>query len=328
MKKAVLAGLLAVGFLSNPVKAVEIIITSEIPITTNPSPYVTQFLEEIESKTQGAVKGKYFPASQLYNDRDALAALGTGAVHMVWPVASRLELFDRRTGLLSLPFGLNQTQLTNKCFSSGLAAQMSGYLEPAGMKVLGFLRTAELVFLMRDKDIATVDDLKGKKIRVVGGKVMLDAMSSVKASPISMAASEMSVAISQGAIDGAMTSPAGWVDVLGTSAKYGVLFPGMALATSPVVVDKVWFDGLKAEHRAAISNVLDSIIERQWRETVEKDKALVEQMVQKGSQYRVVEPAEVEKLRAAFKVASTEFTKANADAMAAVERSNGTCSVN
>jgi TRAP-type C4-dicarboxylate transport system substrate-binding protein len=102
----------------------------------------------------------------------------------------------------------------------------------------------------------------------------------------------------------------------------------MALATSPVVVDKVWFDGLKAEHRAAISNVLDAIIERQWRETVEKDKALVEQMVQKGSQYRVVEPAEVEKLRAAFKVASTEFTKANADAMAAVERLNGTCSVN
>lgn len=328
MKQIFLVGLLAVGFLSNPVKAVEIIITGEVPIVTNPSPYVMQFLEEIESETQGAVKGKYFPASQLYNDRDALAALGTGAVHMVLPVASRLELFDKRTGLLSLPFGLNQTQMTNKCFSSGLATLMSGYLEPAGMKILGFFRTAELLFVMRDKDIATVDDLRGKKIRVIGGKIMLDAMRSVKASPISMAASEMSVALSQGAIDGAMTSPAGWVDLLGTSAKYGVLFPGMSLAISPVVVDKVWFDGLDTSHREKIVSVLDSIIERQWRETVEKDKALVEQMVKKGSQYRVAEPAEVEKLRAAFKVVSTEFTKDNADVMAEVERLKRACSVN
>lgn len=328
MKKSMLVGLVTFGALSGAANAVEIIITSEIPLSTNPSPYVLQFLEEIEASTKGAVKGKYFPASQLYNDRDALAALGTGAVHMVWPVASRLELFDKRTGLLSLPFGLTQKQMTNKCFSSGLAKQMSGYLEPAGMQVLGFLRTAELLFLMRDKDIASVADLKGKKVRVVGGKVMLDAMTSVQASPISMAASEMSVALSQGAIDGAMTSPAGWTDVLGTTAKYGVLFPGMSLATSPVVVDKVWFDGLDAQHREAIGKVLDSIIERQWRETVDKDKALVEQMVQKGAQYRVVDAAEVDKLRETFRSAAAEFTKENADPLAQIERLSGTCGVN
>ena len=69
-------------------------------------------------------------------------------------------------------------------------------------------------------------------------------------------------------------------------------------------------------------------MERQWRETVEKDKALVEQMVKKGSQYRVAEPAEVEKLRAAFKVVSTEFTKDNADVMDEVERLKRACSVN
>lgn len=125
-----------------------------------------------------------------------------------------------------------------------------------------------------------------------------------------------------------MTSPAGWADVLGTTAKYGVLFPGMSLATSPVVVDKVWFDGLDAQHREAISSVLDSIIEKQWRETVEKDRALVEQMEQKGSQYRVVDSAEVEKLRAAFKTAAAGFTKEHADAIAQVERLNSTCSVN
>ncbi len=325
MKKTLLAALVALGLSSASVQAVEIIITSEIPVTTNPSPYIVQFLEEIERRTQGEVTGKYFAASQLYNDRDALAALGTGAVHMVWPVASRLELFDTRTGVLSLPFGLTEEQMTNECFAKGLAEEMSSYLEPAGVEILGFLRTAELIFLMRNKDVASVADLRRQKIRVVGGRVMLDAMRAVEASPISMAASEMSVAIAQGAIDGAMTSPAGWVDVLGTSAKYGVLFPGMSLATSPVVVDKAWFDGLDDKHRVAVREVLDSIIERQWKETVAKDKELVAQMVAQGSQYRVVDQAEADRLRAVFHEASADFVKDNADAVAALERLDASC---
>jgi len=325
VKKVVLSALLALGVMAAPVSATEIIITSEIPVTTNPSLYIEQFLKEIETKTHGEVKGKYFAASQLYNDRDALVALGTGAVHMVWPVASRLELFDKRTGVLSLPFELNEKQLTNACFAKGLAEQMSSYLEPAGLGVLGFLRTAELIFLMRNKEVTSVADLKRQKIRVVGGRVMLDAMRTVDASPISMAASEMSVALSQGTIDGAMTSPAGWTDVLGMSAKYGALFPGMSLATSPVVVDKVWFDGLPQAHKTAIQEVLDGIIERQWKETVEKDKALVKQMVDQGAVYHVVPDSEVKLLRDAFNKASADFIKENADAIQALRELDKRC---
>src|SRR5690606_29822729 len=181
--------------------AAEMIITSEIPLATNPSPYIEQFIAEVDKRTDGAVKGKYFPASQLYNDRDGLAALGTGAVHMVWPVAARLEQFDARVGVASLPFALTTEEMTNACFAEGFTRMISGYLEPRGMQVLGFLRTADLIFLMKDRDIRQVDDLKGQKVRVIGGQIMLDAMRSVQASPISMAASEMSAALSQGAID-------------------------------------------------------------------------------------------------------------------------------
>lgn len=154
---------------------------------------------------------------------------------------------------------------------------------------------------------------------------MLDAMRTVDASPISMAASEMSVALSQGTIDGAMTSPAGWTDVLGMSAKYGALFPGMSLATSPVVVDKVWFDGLPQAHKTAIQEVLDGIIERQWKETVEKDKALVKQMVDQGAVYHVVPDSEVKLLRDAFNKASADFIKENADAIQALRELDKRC---
>src|SRR5690625_4860122 len=91
-------------------QATELVVTSEIPVTTNPSPSIEVFLEQLNERTSGAIKGSYYPASQLYNDRDALAAIGTGAVHMVWPVSSRLEQIDERLGVISLPFTLRSEE--------------------------------------------------------------------------------------------------------------------------------------------------------------------------------------------------------------------------
>jgi len=305
--------------------AAEMIITSEIPLSTNPSPYIEQFIAEVGKRTGGAIEGKYFPASQLYNDRDGLAALGTGAVHMVWPVSSRLEHFDPRVGVASLPFALTTEEMTNTCFADAFTRMISGYLEPRGLQVLGFLRTADLIFLMKDRDIRQVSDLKGTKIRVIGGQIMLDAMRSVQASPVSMAASEMSAALSQGAIDGATTSPAGWVDVLGITARYATLVPGMGLATSAVTVDKQWLDGLPADQRKVIQDVLGEIIVRQWKETVEKDRELIEKMVAQGGHYRVMDPAEVEKLKARFVEAGQGFRTKHADAIAQLEKIRKEC---
>lgn len=315
---------LIVGWTS-ATNATEMIITSEIPLATNPSPYIEQFITEVDKRTDGAIKGKYFPASQLYNDRDGLAALGTGAVHMVWPVSSRLEQFDQRLGIASLPFALTTEEMTNACFANGFTRQISGYLEPRGMQILGFLRTADLIFLMKDHDIQTVEDLKGQKIRVIGGQIMLDAMRSVQASPISMSASEMSAALSQGAIDGAMTSPAGWVDVLGKTAKYATLAPGMGLATSAVTVDKQWLDALPDAQKKAIQEVLSEIIVRQWKETVAKDKALIDQMVGKGGHYRVMAPDEVNKLKERFLAAGEGFRGKHADVIAQLEKTRQEC---
>jgi len=315
---------LAIGW-GAPAAAADMIITSEIPLATNPSPYIEQFIAEVAKRTDGAVQGKYFPASQLYNDRDGLAALGTGAVHMVWPVTSRLEQFDARAGLASLPFALTTEEMTNACFADAFTRMISGYLEPRGMQVLGFLRTADLIFLMKDRDIRTVADLKGQKVRVIGGQIMLDAMRAVQASPISMSASEMSAALSQGAIDGAMTSPAGWVDVLGNTARYATLAPGMGLATSAVTVDKQWLDGLPQAQRAAIREVLQEIIARQWQETVAKDRELIDRMVAQGGHYRVMAPAEVEQLKERFVAAGAGFRGKHADAVAQLEHIRREC---
>ncbi len=137
---------------------------------------MNDFADDVKKRTNGALVVKVFPASQLYNDQDALAALGTGAVHMVWPVAVRLETIDPRTGIINLPFVLSDDLMENKCFNDGITKLMSSYVEPRKLAVLGFLRTSDLMFTFKDRDVQKLEDLKGAKIRVTGGKVFLDMM--------------------------------------------------------------------------------------------------------------------------------------------------------
>lgn len=315
MPRSLLAALLAAAFTfgGSAARAADLILPSEVAATHWKTKYMNEFAAEVNKRTSGAVNVKVFPAGQLYNDQDAMAALGTGSVHMVWPVAVRLETIDPRTGIINLPFGLADEQMTNRCFSTGLTQMMSAYVEPRKLKVLGFLRTSDLMFVFRDKDVKRLEDMRGSKVRVTGGRVFLDLMRSLNTSPVSMAASEMSTALSQGAIDGVFTSPAGWAEMIGMTARHAWYVPGMSVATYAVVVDKNWLDGLPAAHRKAVEDVVTEISQRQWNEAIEEDKKMIAKMTGQGASYRVADKNEIARWKTVAAPVNKSFTDKHGD---------------
>ncbi|NMF91014.1 TRAP transporter substrate-binding protein DctP [Aromatoleum petrolei] len=293
----------------------DLVLPSEVAATHWKTKYMNQFAEGVAKRTNGALNVKVFPAGQLYNDQDALAALGTGAVHMVWPVAVRVESIEPRTGILNLPFAVSDEMMTNQCFSEGLTTLMSSYVEPRNLKILGFLRTADLFFVFRNRDVQKMEDLKGAKIRVTGGKVFQETMKSLNTSPVSMAASEMSTALAQGAIDGVYTSPAGWAEMIGMTGKYAWHVPGFSLTTYAIVVDKGWIDGLPEAQRKAIADTIKEIAPRQWKEVAAEDKVLIDKMVAQGAVFRTATPDETKRWRALAKSNEKVFSDKYPEAM-------------
>lgn len=129
--KATTAAIATVLTLAGPaLQAAEMVLPSEVAATHWKTGYMNEFAETVKKRTNGALVVKVFPAGQLYNDQDAMAALGTGAAHMVWPVAVRLETIDPRTGIINLPFAITDEQMVNRCFADGLTKFMSAYVEP------------------------------------------------------------------------------------------------------------------------------------------------------------------------------------------------------
>lgn len=309
-KSSLIAGLLATAFVAfaPATRATDLVLPSEVASTHWKTKYMNQFAEEVKRKTNGAVNVKVFPGGQLYNDQDAMAALGTGAVHMVWPVAVRLETIDARTGIVNLPFAISDEMMLNRCFNEDLTKMISSYVEPRKLQVLGFLRTSDLMFTFKDRDVQKLEDMRGAKIRVTGGRVFQDVMKSFNTSPVSMAASEMSTALSQGAIDGVFTSPAGWAEMIGMTAKYAWYVPGMSVATYAVVVDKNWLDRLPEAHRKAIVDTIDEIGRRQWNEAIEEDKKMIQKMTSQGATFRTAPAAEIQRWRERAAPVNKTFT--------------------
>lgn len=274
-------------------QAEEMVLSSEVAASHWKTRYMIEFADKVTERTNGEIKATVYPASQLFSDQDALAALGTGSVHMVWPVAVRLETIAPSLGLINLPFGLTDKEMENKCYADKLTHLISSEVEPRSLKVLSLLRTADLFFIFKDRDVKHLSDLKGMKLRVTGGRVFLDMIRSLDASPVSMAASEMSTALSQGAIDGIFTSPAGWAEMIGMTGKYAYHVPSLALATYAVVVDDAWLSGLSEENQKIIADTIAEITARQWSEARADDVKLIKKMQDQGAIYRIASDEDV-----------------------------------
>lgn len=128
-----------------------------------------------------------------------------------------------------------------------------------------------------------------------------------------MAASEMSTALAQGAIDGILTSPAGWAEMIGMTGKHAWYIPGISLAMYAVVADKPWLDGLPQNQRKAVIDLVSDMQKRQWKEAAEEDKKLVQKMTAQGAVFRTASPAETKRWRERVAVPNKAFTDKYSD---------------
>mgnify|MGYP000294517269 CR=1 FL=1 len=311
--------------LATTAQASELVLPNEVAASHWKTGYMNEFASLVDKRTHGSLDVKVFPSSQLYNDQDALAALGTGAVQMVWPVSVRIETIDPRLGAINLPFTLTDKLMNNQCYAKGITELMSSYVESRKLKILGLLRAADLFFIMSKRDVADMADFKGTKIRVIGGRVFLDTIRSLGASPVSMAASEMSTALGQGAIDGVFTSAGGWAEMIGQTGKHAYYVPDFSLTTYAVVVDKTWFDELSKAEQDAITSSMDEITARQWKEVVVEDQKLIDKMVAGGATFKQATPQQSQAYEALAAKSKKVFSDEHPDVLPAMDAIEKRC---
>ena len=247
------------------------LLTNEVSSTHWKTDLMKEFAGMVESRSRGRIRVRVFSGSQLFSDQPAIMALGTGAVHMVWPVSVHVEALRQSYGVVNLPFSFSDKLiLEEKGFKDGLLEVLSNALPQKVIRVMGLMRADELIFVFKEQRPVSVCDMKDLKIRIIGGHVFLDWLGELGVTPISMPASEFTTALSQGLIDGIHTSSDGWAKMLGKLGRFGLLVPDLSIAVYSILIDNHWFSQLPEDLQDVISQCVEEVSLRQWRFSMNK----------------------------------------------------------
>ncbi|PJE27450.1 TRAP-type C4-dicarboxylate transport system, substrate-binding protein [Pseudooceanicola antarcticus] len=136
------------------------------------------------------------------------------------------------------------------------------------------------VFIMKDKEIRSPEDLAGLKMRVAGSTsaLMIEALG---ATPVQMPAGEIYNALQTGLIDGVVTGSSAIADFkLNEVANSYTIGAPLGRLTFYVVMNQGRYDGLTDEQKAAIDAVagapLSESAEKAWNALADKTIAMLE----------------------------------------------------
>lgn len=200
-----------------------------------------RFAEIVKKKTNGAIQVRVYPASQLGDQRELGELARAGALDLCFLTAGVAANFVPSMNIFALPFLLNDTEQGRALYEGPMGKQLLKDAEAAGFVGLGFQILSFRSPMGIDRPLSKLDDFKGAKIRLMQVPIHLDTYRAFGASPVGIPYSEVYLAATTGAINGAEGAPANvhltkWDEVM----KYYTLLPVFFNASVFYASAKTW----------------------------------------------------------------------------------------
>ncbi|MFQ3620940.1 MAG: TRAP transporter substrate-binding protein DctP [Spirochaetales bacterium] len=134
---------------------------------------IQKFAEEVERRLSPGLKVEVYPEARLFRDRDVLNAVHTGKIEMAVPGTWNLEPFVPDLGLFLLPLFYGRSAEESHRLSDGIVGEkIQNNLERLyNVQVLGnWMDLGHAHVFTLQRSIKRLEDFKGLRIRVAGGK--------------------------------------------------------------------------------------------------------------------------------------------------------------
>jgi len=164
--------------------------------------------EEVSQRTEGRVKLRFYPGGIMGNDQSVLRKIRAGQLHGGAITGTGLASIDPDSQVYGLPFTFRSyeevdyvRERMDPLVIDGL--KRSGYVS-YGISEAGF------AYLMSNRPIREIDDLKGRKVWAPeGDKISIRAFQSVGVSPIQLPLTDVLTGLQTGLIDTVGNTPTG-----------------------------------------------------------------------------------------------------------------------
>lgn len=268
------------------------------PAGWGPSNATYPWLKQVEAATKGRVKFQTYPTQTLVKGVDMWKAASAGTIDVGWCVQSYWPELTPLSDVISLP-GLplksaeHASEVLWKLYERFPAMQRE--YAAANIEPLVLYSTHPATLLTTKKVVRTMDDLKGMKIRIVGGPATAQAKA-LGIVPTPMPMPDVYQALDKGVIDGAQ---AVWEAIYAFRLyEIGTNFTVAPMSTVyfSICANKRKFDSLPAEVKAQIKSVSGLAGAKFWGRNFfdTAEKAVLDKLGadKKGFQRTVIDQAE------------------------------------
>ena len=215
-----------------------------------------KFKELAESRSKGRVRVEVYANSQLYKDREEIAALRLGAVQMLAPSLSKLagvggtdfEVFD-------LPFLFPDHAAFRRVTDGAIGADLLHRLEPQGIQGLAFWDNGFKMFTA-NRPLQTVQDFKGLKIRVQASRTLVKQMQLLGSEPSISPLINVFEALRTGKLDGEENTPSNVVSQRLHAVQSQLTVSNHGYLAYAVIVNKAFWDKLPPDIRSTLEAAL------------------------------------------------------------------------
>jgi tripartite ATP-independent transporter DctP family solute receptor len=303
---AVMLALLAATFIvtssSSKVSAAPIVMRLA---ETHPQDYPTtkgdyEFARLVKERTNGRIVVEVFHSKQLGEERAVIEQVQLGAIDMTRVSISAVSAFVRDLDAFQLPYLYRDAAHMWKVLNGPIGQEILKKHEAFNFVGVGWFEGGSRNFYTK-KQVKTVGDLKGMKIRVQQAPLMVGMVEALGAVATPLPYGEVYSALQTGVVDGAENN---WPSYLTTShfevAKYWISDEHTRVPEITVGSKKV-FDKLSKEDRAIIFKAAQDAVAYQIKLWNEFEKVAEKTVREKGSIITGVSPAEKKKFMDAMK---------------------------
>ena len=163
-----------------------------------------RFAKLVEEESGGNVKIELYPNDELTggNTNEAVRSLTEGAVDLGAYVTGTMSLLDSRLEVATIPWTFSGYKEARQIIDNSGGDYYAKILSEYGLVYLGSTHNAMRQLTSNRNPIRTPEDLRGMRIRVLGGEVYRLFFATLGAEPIPLGWSELNIAIRQGVIEG------------------------------------------------------------------------------------------------------------------------------
>ncbi|MFC5587354.1 TRAP transporter substrate-binding protein [Sporosarcina soli] len=248
-----------------------------------------KFGEELEKLSDGRMKLDIYSASTLGLEQDMVQQLETGSIDFGFLTNAYMSTREVSLNSWFMPFLFSDLEDANKMRESEETKQMLEELGSQGLLGLDIAFAGNRHILMKEGFIGTPEDLKGKKVRIIGSPAMQSFWEKTGAGPTAMPLPEVYTSLQTGVIDGMDID----LDALVTekyyeNAKYLTLTNQMTFPTV-VVMSQASFNKLSEEDQGIVKTAMKTAVDWGAQEAIAREKSNLEELKKNGVEVQELE---------------------------------------